>query len=329
MGRVRSRRSACRGRIQPGRLGVYKGVMRRLLPRLMAPAPAGMHARPDRANRLPPRRGLAALGVVAVLAGATTFACAPAPIARVEPGAGLPAHDLRLAEPGPLPVQIDSGELRSAYGCEVRFELHRPSPEGDRGAMTVMLAHGFMRDLRSVRGWAEHLASHGVATVVVSFCNSTPFQGRHARNAEDLRAVAAAIAPGDAPVVYAGFSAGGLAAYLAAAADPRAVAYLGLDAVDSAGLAASVASLALPASFFAAEPSRCNAEGNMLPLALALPAGRVVLIAHATHCDFENPTSALCERLCGRVEPPEAAEAIRRAIRALATDWALRHAHGR
>lgn len=62
-------------------------------------------------------------------------------------------------------------------------------PTGGRGDRTVLLGHGFLRDLRSMRGWAEHWASHGVRTAVVGFCNSTPFDGRHDRNALDLRAV--------------------------------------------------------------------------------------------------------------------------------------------
>jgi hypothetical protein len=118
-----------------------------------------------------------------------------------------------------------------------------------------------------MRGWAAHLSSHGVATAVVSLCNSTPFAGRHDRNAVDLRALADLLQPADGRVLYAGFSAGGLAALLAAADDPRTVAYLGLDAVDSGGLAARSTGLAAPALFLLAEAGACNAEGNMVPVA--------------------------------------------------------------
>jgi hypothetical protein len=264
---------------------------------------------------------------VAVLTVIVLGACAPAPVVRVEPGAGLPVFDPRLAEAGPHPVEVESGRLRSTYGCELHFERSRPSRGGHPDAVTVVLAHGFMRDLRSMRGWAAHFASHGVPTVVASFCNSTAFDGRHARNAEDLRALAASVVGDGVPLLYAGFSAGGLAAYLAAAADPRAVAYLGLDAVDSGDVAASVSPLTLPAAFFTAEPSRCNAEGNILPVARSLPAAQLLTVRHATHCDFEYPTSRLCERVCGRVEPAEAAHAIRSALRAVVTEWVLEQAH--
>lgn len=266
---------------------------------------------------------------LAVLAALALAACAPAPVTHAQSGAGLPPHAVSLARSGPYAVTVETGRLLSDYGCELRFEIHSPQASVDAGTATVLLAHGFLRDLRSMRGWATHLASHGVPTAVVSFCNSTPFDGRHDRNADDLRALAAFVAPGRAPVLYAGFSAGGLAAYLASVEDPRTVAYLGLDTVDSGALAAAADPLTVPALFLTAEPSRCNAEGNVTPLARELPTAQLVPIRHATHCDFENPTSRACERLCGRVEPPEAAEAIRAAIRALATAWVLEHAANR
>lgn len=262
---------------------------------------------------------------MAVPVAAALVACAPAPAVRIEPGFALPEYEVGLASTGPHEVRVGSGRLDSAYGCVLRYELHEPVADATRTGATVVLAHGFLRDLRSMRGWASHLASHGVRAVAVSLCNSTPFDGRHARNAEDLAALAAALTPPDTPLVYAGFSAGGLAAYLAAASDPRAVAYLGLDAVDSGGLAGSVAPIEIPALFLAAEPSRCNAGGNFVPLARDLPDARVTRVAHATHCDFENPTSAACERVCGRVEPPAVAASIRQAIRSQATAWILEH----
>jgi hypothetical protein len=88
-------------------------------------------------------------------------------------------------------------------------------------------------------------------------------------------------------VLYAGFSAGGLAAYLAAGSDPRASAYLGLDAVDSGGLAlARNADFRVPALFLMGEPSSCNAKNN----------------GH-----FLDPYDPRTESVCGKVLPPEAA----------------------
>ena len=255
---------------------------------------------------------------------ALLLSCAPTVVTTVGADAAPPALDAALARPGPHPTAITTGRLRSAYGCTLRFELHLAA--GEAGRATVVLAPGFLRDLGTMRGWAAHFASHGVPTAVVSFCNSTPFAGRHDRNAADLRAVADTLRPPGGPVLYAGFSAGGLAALLAAAEDVGASAFLGLDAVDSGGLAADASGLGAPALFLAAEPSSCNAQGNLLPVAATIAAARVVRVPNATHCHFEDPYAPLCERLCGRVEPASAAEAIRNAIRGLATAWVLEHA---
>jgi pimeloyl-ACP methyl ester carboxylesterase len=290
-----------------------------------------MRARPAPSRR---RAHRPALWLCPALVVALLTSCAPTAVTRVTGDPGLPASDPTLATAGPFATTVDAGGLRSAFGCTVDYELHRP--EGRASDVTVVLAHGFLRNLASMRGWAAHLASHGVPTAVVSFCNSTPFAGRHDRNATDLRAVADAVRAPGGGVLYAGFSAGGLAALLAAADDPASVALLGLDAVDSGGggrpsdgapgLAANATGLAVPALFLAAEPSSCNADGNMLPVAAQIASAQVVRVPNATHCHFEDPYAPLCERLCGRVEPPEAADAIRATIRALATAWVLTYA---
>jgi len=263
------------------------------------------------------------IGTIALVAAWALVACAPTAITTVGADRALPAFDAALARPGTASTVTVAGALGSSFGCELRYEV--VEPVGWRGGVTVLLAHGFLRDLRTMRGWAEQWASHGVRTAVISFCNSTPFAGRHDRNAVDLRALADALQPTDGRVIYAGFSAGGLAALLAAADDPRTAAYLGLDAVDSGGLAARATGLDRPALFLSAEPGACNADANMLPTAAVIAPARVLRMPNATHCHFEEPYDALCERLCGRVEPAAAAEAIRTAIRALATAFVLEH----
>jgi dienelactone hydrolase len=252
-------------------------------------------------------------------------ACAPA--TTTASTAALPPSDARLAVAGREGGSVRSGDVRSTFGCPLRYEVHEP--HAWRGGATVVLAHGFLRSLETMRGWAAHFASHGVRTVVVSFCNSTPFAGRHDRNAIDLRAVADEVRRGGGGIVYAGFSAGGLAALLAAADDPAALAYLGLDAVDSGGLATRASGWSGPSLFLAAEPSSCNAQGNMRGVQEVIARADVVLVPSATHCHFEDPYAPLCEVLCGRVSPPEAADAIRATIRSLATAFVLEHAGAR
>lgn len=258
--------------------------------------------------------------VVVLLAG-----CRTAPTS-------VPAEDL----PGPLPAvlagfaaePVSDGEpaynvtadcYESVYGCTVAFEHYVPEA-GPAGGLAV-LAHGFMRDLESMRDWAKLWASHGVQTVVVSFCNSGWFDGHHDRNAADLLAIAGRLAAAGDPVLYAGFSAGGLSALLAAAQDTRAVAYLGLDPVDSGGLATSIDRLAVPGLYLFGEDSRCNAESNMLRV---MPAGpRIALrIPYAAHCSFEHPSDEACRRLCGYVDEP-GGSTVRQTIRGLATGWVV------
>ena len=244
----------------------------------------------------------------------------------------LSGREAALAAPGPRHYTVVAGRIEGEYGRPVEYERYLPSAEGESEARTelmVFLAHGFMRDLASMRGWAAHWASHGVPVTVMSLRNSTWFSGRHERNAADLRLLARTLHSG--PVLYAGYSAGGLAAFLAAAAEGGsggpAVAYLGLDTADSGGLAAAAKSgFAVPALFLLAEPSSCNARNNILEAIPERPDVRVERIRFATHCHFENPTDGACEALCGKVEPEEIEEVIVARIRSLATAWVLEQA---
>lgn len=260
--------------------------------------------------------------LVAILA-LLLAACAPAPVLRAPADAAVPAIDPALAEPGDRTWTVAEGALRSVVGCTVTYEVFEPA---DPAAVAVVWTHGFLRDGRSMRGWGELAASHGLRSVVVATCASTPFSGRHDRNAADLRAVAAAVLGPAAPVVYAGFSAGGLASLLAAAADPRAAGALGLDAVDSGGLAAGAGELAAPSLLMFGDPSSCNAQASLRPVAERLAGARVVPLAYATHGDFELPHDPLVDRLCGRAEPAAFREALRAAIRGLAIGWLLERA---
>lgn len=258
--------------------------------------------------------------VPALLAAALLNASCATTVRIPEGGLGGPLSDAEsvFARAGPETVSVEAGWREGGYGCRTAYEVYRPARGGS--GVLVVLAHGFGRDLASMRGWARHWATHGVAAVVASFCNSTWAAGNHDRNAEDLAALAHALH--DGPVLYAGFSAGGLAAFLAAASDPRALAYLGLDAVDSGGLAPPAAArFAAPALFLLGEPSACNAQGNFLP---SIPEHATALrIRGATHGHFEDPYDPAVELVCGRVEPPEASARIAAAIRALATAWIL------
>ena len=80
------------------------------------------------------------------------------------------------------PPQVVTGTLAGVHGCEMAYE--RYPANGYQGR--VLLAHGFQRDLSTMRGWARHWQSLGIDTTVMSLCNSTWFNGHHQRNADDL-----------------------------------------------------------------------------------------------------------------------------------------------
>lgn len=263
-----------------------------------------------------------------LLAALIVAACTSAPKtvpADLAP-APLPAPVDEFASKADEAVSAETGSIESEWGCAVEYEYYEPAARvaaGIDGATPglVVLGHGFTRSLTTMRGWARAWSDRGLRTVVVGFCNSSIFNGRHDRNAADLVAVARHVEPDDAPVVYAGFSAGALSALLAADSDPRAIAYLGLDPVDSGDQAAAVGRLRMPALFIYGAPARCNVQNNMIPVMPEADVRVALRVPFASHCDFELPYDSACERLCGGVEPEETAGEVRATIRALATAW--------
>jgi len=262
------------------------------------------------------------LRLPALLSLATLIACAPAsaPVA-------VPATDPAVASSaaaGAHTPSFEAGRLPGSASCTLAYEVWRPTLGPELGSQlgVVILAHGFLRDLRSMRGWAEHFASHGWLAIVASLCQSTPFDGRHAGNAADLRLLIETLAPEHpGPRIYAGFSAGGLAALLAAHANPRASAVLALDPVDSGGLLANLPPTPVPGLVLLAEPSSCNAQGNAVAPLASWPNLQIERIDNGTHCHFEQPFARACEWLCGRVTPQAASDAIGLDIRGRATGW--------
>lgn len=228
-------------------------------------------------------------------------------------------------QPGSLQATVIVGALTGVHGCTLAYESHLPSqPVTDS---MVFLAHGFLRNLETMRGWAQHWASHGVPVTVMSLCNSSPLSGRHDRDAMDITLLADELHEG--PRIYAGFSAGGLAAFLAAAADDRATGYLGLDAVDSKALAREPDLFGAHMSLLLfAEPSACNAQNNMLDAAAAARGGLRLRVRNTTHCHYEYPYDKRCEIVCGAVEPAEVQTLLIDTVRSLATAWLLSVAGG-
>jgi dienelactone hydrolase len=211
--------------------------------------------------------------------------------------AGCSGLLLRPAAPPPLPpgVQVTAGALQSSTGCTLAYRLFRPRgmPLHD----LVVLAHGFLRSQERMRDLAASIAASGTPVATLDLCNMHPWDGGHAQNAQDMIALARALGAGR--VVYAGFSAGGLAAVLAGRMDPSAVGIVTLDLVETQGLGVRAATgLDIPLLALAGEPTNCNARGNGRAVLAAADQARVAPIAGAGHCDFEAPTDALCELVC-------------------------------
>ncbi|MBL4687826.1 MAG: hypothetical protein JKY37_24770 [Nannocystaceae bacterium] len=179
----------------------------------------------------------------------------------------------------------------------------RYTPERRGRPPTVILAHGFQGNRAAMANWASHMASWGLEVITPDLCRATIFDADHAANAADLVALSVQLSV-EAPM-YAGYSAGGLAAVLAAAQDGEATALLGLDMVDSDGLGLAAApAIVAPALDLTGEPSMCNENNNGHAVFDATADPRVLAVLSADHCDFQNPADALCGGLCGASPQP-------------------------
>jgi dienelactone hydrolase len=125
-------------------------------------------------------------------------------------------------------------------------------------------------------------------------------------------------------VLYVGFSAGGLAALVAAGSDDTAVGLLGLDMVDHKALGQKKASkLAVPFYGLIAAPSICNADRNGIQSYIAASNSKVIEIVDATHCHFEFPYDSKCSLACGSGEKRFKREVIQKTIRGFTTAFML------
>jgi pimeloyl-ACP methyl ester carboxylesterase len=202
-------------------------------------------------------------------------------------------------KPGPYSVSVSQGQMQATPNCNLSYAVYEPDTlDSD---VEVLLAHGFMRSIDDMAETAEHIASWGVTVYTVPLCTNT-FAIDHAANGAAMAALGQALAPSGA--VYAGFSAGGLAAFVAAATDPNTVAFVGLDAVDNANLGLGVADqLGAPARGAIAEPGQCNTNNNFLPVYDELPGAPVIRIADAPHFDFETDACGVGDLGCSFCAP--------------------------
>ncbi|MEM9459763.1 MAG: hypothetical protein AAGF11_36640 [Myxococcota bacterium] len=224
-----------------------------------------------------------------------------------------PGPDLR--ELGPHAVDTSAGTAQLSTGCSMGYDLRTPAAGGD--PPVVVLAHGFQGNRGTMAGWAEHWASWGVTVITPDLCHATIFDSDHAQNGADLQALVDELGLGS--VVYAGYSAGGLASVIATAGDAEALALLGLDMVDADDLGAMAApGVSVPAFDILGEPSMCNTTNNGLAVFQAA-GGQVLRVTEADHCDFQSPADFLCGLTCNGTNAQFDDETIAAAVRGLST----------
>ncbi len=212
------------------------------------------------------------------------------------------------------------GQLKSSTGCEVTYTYYRPRDVSSD--VLVIIGHGFMRSKRKMAYLAQHLVSWGLSVVNVEYCNSKLWAGNHDRNGADMAAVSRKLKADK--VIYVGFSAGGLAAMVAANLDINTRAVLGLDMVDNQGLGKKIApNLAVPFYGLIAAPSACNAKNNGLDSYALAPHSNVIKVEDTSHCHFEFPLDGKCSFVCGRGEKRFSREIIQQTIVGLTTAFLL------
>lgn len=203
-----------------------------------------------------------------------------------------------------LGVRVTDGVAISPSAGTLHYRVYRPpgthtgtdQTGADDGDLAVV-GHGFRRSQERMTGLAAALAQSGVTAVTLDVRPARPWDGGHVRHARAMLAVASAL---DARrVVYLGFSAGALAALIAARNDPRAAGVVALDLVDTQDLGIRAASgLTRPLIGLVGAASGCNAQGNGRAVYAASPRAVVQRMPGASHCDFESPTDWLCRLAC-------------------------------
>lgn len=210
-----------------------------------------------------------------------------------------PGHGLQEA----VPIRVTEGAVATRYGGAVRYRAYRADARAQQEESAVLeqwvvLGHGYGRSQKHMAGLAQALARSGAPTATLDWGRDWRWSGNHFRKSQTMRDVANAL--GARRVVYVGFSAGALAALLAARNDPRALGFVGLDLVDDQGLGRRAArGMTQPMIGLVGAPSHCNANNNGLSAYAVGGAVRVWRIPAANHCDFETPTDWQCRRFCG------------------------------
>ena len=189
---------------------------------------------------------------------------------------------------------------------EIQYTLHAPAAPASQ---QVILAHGFLRSPQTMDHLAKALAENGIETACIALKRSTPLHGNHVENARDIIALRESLGWQD--VTYAGFSAGGLSALLAASEDKTCKKLLLLDPVDHGTLGRDAAKkIRIPTLAILGKPGPGNGLRNATPMLDAIPDCRIIEIAEANHFDFEANPSALLHCLIGSAPAADRTTAV-------------------
>lgn len=190
-----------------------------------------------------------------------------------------------------------------AASATSEVDVYRPAGAGP--FPLVAFGHGFQNNKDNAAGLAQALGALGIVVVVPQFPGFLTACGSdHARNARVLiAAMDQQVTAGgidSTKLGFAGHSAGGLAAFLAAAQRPVAAVML-FDPVENTTLGTAVVSMVnSPTLFLFAEPSTCNSQANATGWFTAMPGPKARLkVVNANHCDPQEPISGICSLGCG------------------------------
>ena len=114
---------------------------------------------------------------------------------------------------GPYDVSI-RGMAGMVTSCDsISYTVY--TPQGIENPTTMVLGHGFARGADTMTGWAEHFSSWGIEVLLPTLCHYNVFTGvDHEMNGQNMKELA--MIHGAVKVIYAGHSAGGLAAIIGA-----------------------------------------------------------------------------------------------------------------
>jgi len=198
---------------------------------------------------------------------------------------------------GSYSVSSSTGSA-SIASCANGMEYSVFTPSGVSNPPVMILGHGFARSGSNMHGLAEQYASWGVEVIVPNLCHSSFWDADHEQNGMDM--VELAQQYGAMNVIYAGQSAGGLAALVAASQDSNALGVVGLDATDTndtIGLTYAT-SVQVPTYALLGEPSSCNSDNNGLSMFELVNDINVMRVTSSDHCDYESPTDWMCTTFC-------------------------------